>query len=157
MKAPSFAGFEPASEAASRAKRMNTRADTIHEKLLRSCLWQLGLRFRKNLKNLPGEPDIVFAGPHVVVFCDGDFWHGRNWRRLSSQLKKRANADYWRQKIRSNMIRDRRTTDLLTASGWYVIRLWEGDIRANPASAALLVEKVVLSRRTAPASVACAS
>ena len=82
MKAPSFAGFEPASEAASRAKRMNTHADTIHEKLLRSCLWQRGLGFRKNLKSLPGKPDIVFAGPHVVVFCDGDFWHGRDWRRL---------------------------------------------------------------------------
>ena len=62
----------------------------------------------------------------------------------SSQLKKRANADYWRQKIRSNMIRDRRTTDLLTASGWHVSRLWEGHIRANPEGAALLVEKVSL-------------
>src|SRR5713101_3726164 len=113
MRSPSFTGLTPASHAASLAKRMNRSADTIHEKLLRSTLWRRGLRFRKNLKDLPGKPDIVFTGSRVVVFCDGDFWHGRHWRRLSSQLKKRANADYWRKKIRSNMIRDERTTGLL--------------------------------------------
>src|SRR5216117_1948111 len=118
MRAPSFAGLKPASNAASLAKRMNRSADTIHEKLLRGVLWRRGLRFRKNLKDLPGKPDIVFASARVVVFCDGDFWHGRNWHRLSSQLKKRANPDYWRQKIRSNMIRDERTTVLLNELGW---------------------------------------
>jgi len=157
MRAPSFAGLKPASRAASVAKRMNRSADAIHEKLLRSALWRRGLRFRKNLKNLPGKPDIVFAGARVVVFCDGDFWHGRNWRRLSLQLKKRANADYWRQKIRSNMIRDERTTGLLSELGWYVIRLWEGDIRANPESAALVVAETVTTRTTELLRRRCAS
>src|SRR5689334_15045680 len=98
MKAPSFSGLKPASQAASLAKRMNHRSDTVHERLLRSALWRRGLRFRKNLSNLPGKPDIVFVAARVAVFCDGDFWHGRNWRRLSSQLNRTANAAYWRQK-----------------------------------------------------------
>lgn len=157
MRAPSYDGLKPASNSASLAKRMNRCVDTKHEKLLRSALWRRGLRFRKNLKDLPGKPDIVFAGVRVVVFCDGDFWHGRNWRRLSLQLKKGANADYWRQKIRSNMIRDERTTKLLSELGWYVIRLWEGDIRENPEGAALVVEEAVTTRRTEFMGQQCAS
>ena len=147
MKAPSFAGLVPASPAASLAKRMNRSADTKHEVLLRSSLWRRGLRFRKNSADLPGKPDIVFVSARVVVFCDGDFWHARNWRRLSLQLRKRANPDYWREKIRTNRIRDRRTAALLTRLGWRVIRLWESDIHANPKNAAVVVERAVAGRR----------
>ena len=147
MKVPSFSGFKPASQAASLAKRMNRSADTAHEKLLRRTLWRRGLRFRKNLADLPGKPDIVFVGERVAVFCDGDFWHGRNWQRLSAQLQQRANAAYWCQKIRANMLRDRRTTRLLKEQDWCVIRLWEGDIKSDPERAALQVERVVLDRR----------
>lgn len=157
MKVPSFAGLKPASQAASLAKRMNRSADTIHEKLLRGALWRRGLRFRKNLADLPGKPDIVFLGLRLAVFCDGDFWHGRDWRRLSGQLQKRANAAYWCQKIRANMLRDRRTTRLLKKQGWSVIRLWESDIRKDPEGVALQVEGVVLGRRMPPKSEPCAS
>jgi DNA mismatch endonuclease (patch repair protein) len=157
MKAPSFAGLKPASQAASFAKRMNRRSDTMHERLLRSALWRRGLRFRKNFNNLPGKPDIVFTSARVAVFCDGDFWHGRNWRRLSSRLKRRANAAYWHQKIRSNMDRDRRTTGLLNELGWYVVRLWESEIRAGPETAAVEIEKVVLGRRAAIQGGSCGS
>lgn len=148
MKAPSFSGYKPASAAASAAKRKNHCTDTIPEKLLRSFLWRRGLRFRKNLKQLAGKPDIVFTATRVAVFCDGDFWHGRHWQRLSEELQSRANADYWIQKIRSNMVRDEHTTRLLTDMGWHVIRLWEGDIRANPMAAASLVENSVIIRKT---------
>jgi DNA mismatch endonuclease (patch repair protein) len=147
MKAPSFAGFKPASESASLAKRMNRSADTKHELLLRSELWRRGLRFQKNRADLPGKPDIVFPSVSVAVFCDGDFWHGRNWRRLSSQLRKRANPDYWCRKIQSNRERDKRTTASLKRLGWCVIRLWESDIHANPHNAAVLVERAVRAQR----------
>ncbi|MGH9432052.1 MAG: very short patch repair endonuclease [Terriglobia bacterium] len=147
MKAPSFIGLKPASQAASLAKRMNRSADTVHEKLLRRVLWHRGLRFRKNLSELPGKPDIVFTKARVAVFCDGDFWHGRRWHQLSKYLQKRANAVYWCQKIRANMLRDRRTTRVLRKQHWHVIRLWEGDIRADPERAALQVENALLGRR----------
>ena len=147
MKTPSFVGLKPGSRAASSAKRMNGSSDTRHEKLLRRTLWQHGFRFRKNVAKLPGRPDIVFVGPRLAVFCDGDFWHGRNWRKLSRQLRKGANAEYWCQKIRANMLRDRRTTRLLSAQGWSVLRFWETDIKADPKRAALQIEELLKKSR----------
>jgi DNA mismatch endonuclease (patch repair protein) len=143
MKAPSFKGLKPASAAASASKRQNRNSDTVHERLLRQLLWRRGLRFRKNLTQLPGKPDIVFTKARVVVFCDGDFWHGRNWRRLARQLQNRANADYWYKKIRSNMLRDRWTTQFLEKQGWYVVRIWEGDVLADSEQAAARIEMIV--------------
>lgn len=147
MKTPSYIGLKATSQAASLAKRMNRSADTMHERLLRSALWRRGLRFRKNLAGLPGKPDVVFARGRVAVFCDGDFWHGRRWHRLSKHLQKGANAGYWRRKIRANMLRDRQTTRLLKKQHWCVMRLWEGDIKADPERAATQVENVLLRRR----------
>src|SRR2546425_5950598 len=83
---PSFRGYKPSSEASSRAMRGNRKRDTKPEKLLRRQLWRLGLRFRKNVSSLPGQPDIVFPTEKIAVFCDGDFWHGRNWADLKSKL-----------------------------------------------------------------------
>ena len=148
MKSPSFDGLKPASGTSSYAKQMNRHTDTAHEKLLRRVLWHRGLRFRKNLATLPGKPDIVFAGTRVAVFCDGDFWHGRHWQRLSRQLRKGANAAYWCEKIRTNMLRDRRMTRLLERQSWCVIRLWESDIKADPERAALQIVKAISDRRT---------
>lgn len=147
MKTPSFAGLKPSSQASSAAKRQNRSTGTSHEKLLRQALWRLGLRFRKNLRALPGKPDIVFTKAHVAVFCDGDFWHGRNWRSLSKQLRNRANADYWCQKIRSNMLRDRYTTQLLESLGWCVVRTWEGDVLNDRGRIALQIKEIVRARR----------
>lgn len=145
-KVPSFTGLKPASAASSRAKRSNTRTDTQHELLLRRELWRLGLRFRKNVSSLPGKPDIVFPGARVIVFCDGDFWHGRNWKTLNPKLKQGTNASYWSAKIASNIERDARNTALLEEAGWHVIRLWETDIKNDPLSAAILIKKAIESR-----------
>jgi DNA mismatch endonuclease (patch repair protein) len=115
--------------------------------MLRSQLWRLGLRFRKNVKTLPGKPDIVFRSVRVVVFCDGDFWHGRYWKTLQLKLKRGTNASYWSAKIASNIYRDKRNTALLKKAGWHVIRLWETDIKRDPLAAATLVKKAVDARR----------
>ncbi len=123
---PSFIGFKPASEAASKAKRANRRKDTGHELLLRKTIWRLGLRYRKHVKSLPGRPDLVFSQARVVVFCDGDFWHGRNWRQLRRQLARRHNADYWLAKIARNRDRDRQNNRTLQRGGWRAVRLWDG-------------------------------
>ena len=146
-KTPSFSGLKPASELSSRIKRNNRRSDTQHELLLRREFSRMGLRFRKNVKTLPGEPDIVFSALRVVVFCDGDFWHGRNWRALKPKLDRGTNASYWSEKIVTNIKRDRRNTALLEKAGWYVIRLWETDIKRAPITAANLIKKVVDARR----------
>lgn len=143
---PSFTGLRPASEASSRAKRANRCQNTRAEVLLRSALWGMGLRFRKNLPELPGKPDIVFPRSRVVVFCDGDFWHGRNWRALRAKLKQGTNSDYWVRKIAANMARDQTTDEVLRANGWLVIRFWATDVLADPGRAASAVRRVLTSR-----------
>ncbi|MCX5814682.1 MAG: very short patch repair endonuclease [Proteobacteria bacterium] len=144
-KAPSFKHFRPASESSSLSKRRNRSLDTIHELLLRKELWKQGLRYRKNMEGLPGRPDIVFLGPRVAVFCDGDFWHGRNWEDLKLKLAKRANPEYWLAKIASNIERDKRTDLLLNKTGWHVVRLWETTIKQDPKAAASVVRGIVES------------
>ncbi len=145
-RAPSFTGLRPASEAASRAKRANGKTDTRPELLLRRSLWRLGLRYRKHAARLPGKPDIVFRTARVLVFCDGDFWHGRNWDCLKPQLERRHNASYWVAKIQRNIERDRANTERLKADGWAVVRLWETDITRNPHAAALRVKRLLARR-----------
>lgn len=143
---PSYKGFVPASEAASRAKRANRKKDTAHEILLRRALSRTGLRYRKHDSHLPGNPDLVFAPARVVVFCDGDFWHGRNWSHLKAQLQHRHNAAYWLAKICRNRKRDRHTSALLDAQGWTVLRLWETDIKKDPSAAAAAISATVKAR-----------
>lgn len=128
----SYHGFIPASPAASRAKAANTREGGRAESLLRSMLWRRGFRFTKHVRKLPGQPDIVFSSRRVVVFCDGDFWHGRHWSRLKPILAKRRNAAYWVAKISSNRTRDRRQRAALRAQGWTVFQCWELDVLARP-------------------------
>lgn len=142
-KAPSFAGLRPASPLSSRIKKANTSRNTRQEVALRSELSRLGLRFKKNATSLPGCPDIVFSRARLAVFCDGDFWHGRKWKSLRRKLTRGTNAAYWCAKISSNMRRDKKTTRLLSKSGWQVVRVWESDIRKDPRAVAMGLEKQV--------------
>lgn len=140
---PSYKGLKPASELASRIKRNNRCDNTKPEIILRSELWKRGLRYRTNVKDLPGKPDIVFSKYRVVIFCDGDFWHGRNWRTLKKKLETGNNAAYWIAKISTNMKRDKRNTILLEELGWRVIRVWEKDIKQNLSEIASRIETLV--------------
>jgi DNA mismatch endonuclease (patch repair protein) len=143
---PSYTGLRPASASSSAAKRANKRSDTKHELLLRKTLWQMGLRYRKQFRALPGVPDIAFLAARVAVFCDGDFWHGRDWTTLSEKLQDGTNAPYWLAKIKSNMERDLRITALLEDQGWVVLRFWETDIITKPMEIAEQVQQVVKTR-----------
>jgi DNA mismatch endonuclease, patch repair protein len=146
-KAPSFAGLRPASKLSSLVKQKNRSSDTVPELALRRELQRLGLRFRNNDKALPGKPDVVFRSACVAVFCDGDFWHGRNWTNLKGKLRKGANGTYWHAKIASNMRRDRRDSALLKKSGWRVIRFWETEIRRDAEGLAVQVMNIVRARK----------
>lgn len=142
-KAPSYKGLKPASELASRIKRNNRRDNTKPEIMLRSELWKKGLRYRANVKNLPGQPDIVFSKSRIVIFCDGNFWHGRSWRVLKKKLETGNNAAYWIAKISTNMKRDKRNTILLEEMGWHVIRIWEKDIKRNLSDVVNKIEDLI--------------
>lgn len=126
---PSYKGLRPASERASAAARGASRkTDTKCERLLRRKLWRAGYRFRKDYKDLPGRPDIVFIRARLAVFCDGDFWHGRDWERRKAKLESGTNASYWVAKIERNMQRDLCNTEALISAGWTVLRFWESQI-----------------------------
>ena len=99
--------------------------DTRPELILRKALWRKNHRYRVNYKMLPGRPDIVFTKYRVVVFCDGDFWHGHNWAlRGMSSLEEELDkySDYWKNKILRNIERDRENNQALLALGWTVLR-----------------------------------
>jgi hypothetical protein len=78
-----------------------------------------------------GRPDIVFRAARVVVFCDGDYWHGRDLDHRLAKLAAGHNAPHWVAKITSNVERDRRVTAALESEGWLVLRYWETDIKKS--------------------------
>ena len=147
-KVPRYSFFRASSHFASDVKRRNAARDTRPELVLRGELWKLGLRYRKHAA-LPGKPDLVFRAAKVVIFCDGDFWHGRNWPRRQALLGRGSNAAYWVAKIQSNVTRDRRTSRTLREQGWIVLRFWESDILKRPAAIAAKIQAVVLQRMRA--------
>jgi DNA mismatch endonuclease (patch repair protein) len=130
--APSYKEFRPSSEKASRTASKIKASDTKAETTLRSTLWRKGLRFRKNVRTLPGRPDVVFPRARLAVFCDGDFWHGRDWESRLEKLRRGSNSTYWVAKIKANMERDLRHNEALRQLGWQVLRLWEKDILGDP-------------------------
>jgi DNA mismatch endonuclease (patch repair protein) len=127
--------------------RRNRARDTKAELLLRGALWRRGLRYRLHARELPGTPDIVFKTPKVAVFCDGDYWHGRNWKQRKVKLAKGHNASYWLSKIESNRKRDRRIAKQLGKLGWTVVRVWETEVLRDVEAAVRRVEAALVRGR----------
>ncbi len=91
---------------------------------------------------------MLFPGAKVAVFCDGDFWHGRDWTQLRAKLATGSNASYWLAKIAGNIARDEGNNILLEQDGWLVIRLWETDVKHDIIRAASLIRQVVEEHRS---------
>jgi DNA mismatch endonuclease (patch repair protein) len=111
---------------------------TKPEKLLSSAMWCLGLRYRKQYKII-GKPDFVLLRAKIAIFCDGDFWHGNNWRLrgYSSQDQELSKySAYWVDKLKKNKARDNYVTSELKSMGWIVLRFWESDIKLSPEACA---------------------
>ncbi len=100
--------------------------DTGIERRVRSALHRQGLRFRKHVTTLPGKPDLVFPGRRIVVFIDGDFWHGYRFPAWEHTL-----APFWRKKIAETRLRDLRNFRRLRRDGWRVIRIWQHQIEQD--------------------------
>ena len=97
--------------------------DTKVEVKVRSILHRLGFRFRKNVKTLPGKPDIVLAKYQTVIFVNGCFWH-QHPGCAKSHLPK-SNVRFWREKLDRTTVRDLSNYLALQEAGWRVIKLWE--------------------------------
>lgn len=140
---PSFKGFQATSPAASHVGAGNRGTNTAPERLLRSAIWREGLRFRLDGADLPGKPDITLLRARIVIFCDGDFWHGKDWKSRRERLARGSNARYWVAKIRRNMERDRAVDRQLRKLGWTVIRLWESEVRNDSAQIAQRIARLI--------------
>lgn len=101
------------------------------ETLLGKTMWSLGLRYRKQY-GIEGTPDYVLVKTKTAVFCDGDFWHGRDFDERVEKGRFKSNKSYWLSKIPRNMERDKRVNRELRKMGWKVMRFWESDILEDP-------------------------
>jgi len=100
--------------------------DTKLEVRVRSELHKRGFRFQKHVKILPGKPDIVFNKSKVVVFIDGDFWHGYRFPSWEHKV-----SNFWKEKIAKNRKRDQNNFRKLRSMGWKVIRIWQHELEKD--------------------------
>lgn len=145
----SFKGLSSASAASSRAARGSSiKQNTRCEMKLRRELFSRGFRYRLHYAGLPGLPDVIFPKQKLVIFCDGDFWHGRELKERLEKLTQGHNANYWTAKISRNHERDLTNTKTLEAEGWTVLRFWESDILNSAGEVADRIERTLFERRS---------
>ena len=108
----------------------NKSKGTKIEVLLGKLLWNAGIRYHKNDKSIIGKPDFVIRGAKIAIFCDGEFWHGRNWDIRKYDHK--SNCEFWYSKIEHNIERDKEVNAELHKQGWKVFRFWETEITKEP-------------------------
>ncbi|HXU27937.1 MAG TPA: very short patch repair endonuclease [Bacteroidia bacterium] len=128
IKAKSLPGFYTTKERSVLMAKIKSK-ETKAEIMFRKALWVKGIRYRKHLRKLPGNPDIVINKLKIVIFIDGEFWHGHDWEIKKTKIK--ANRAYWLPKIERNMQRDKENTEKLELMGYKVFRFWEHEIKKN--------------------------
>ena len=121
--------------------------NTNIEVALRKELWRQGYRYRKNVKTLPGKPDIVFTKYKLAIFCDSEFFHGKDWEVLKAKLEKGKNPDYWVRKIERNIQRDEEKDKQLNFMGWTVIHFWGKDILKNTEQCIKVIEETIFDQK----------
>lgn len=120
--------------------------DTEIEKTLRSELHRRGFRFKKNVRSLPGTPDIVMPKYQCVIFVHGCFWHHhKNCKRSKLPATRRV---FWREKIKTNARRDRTQITRLRSQGWRVFVIWECQLRRE-AKQPKVIESLILKIKSA--------
>jgi len=123
--------------------------DTSIEVTLRKALWSKGYRYRKNYKRLPGRPDIALTKYKIAIFCDSEFFHGKDWDALRKKLESGKNPDYWIPKIERNIERDGEKDRLLQAEGWTVLHFWGKDILKNTDECVEIIEETIFDLKMA--------
>lgn len=118
------------SDATARSMRSNRSVDTVPERLLRKHLWKRGIRgYRKNVRMLPGAPDLVFGRRRKCIFVHGCFWHGCTACR--KQWLPKTNRAYWKAKLDYNKKRDAVNEKRLRDLGYDVLIVWECEVRRD--------------------------
>lgn len=114
------------------------------EKTLGRAIWKKGFRYRKNVKSIFGKPDFVFRKYKIVIFCDSEFWHGKDWETKKYEIK--SNQDFWYKKIERNILRDIEVNKKLKIDGWTVLRFWGKEIMNNTSYCVEKIEQEILKK-----------
>ena len=127
-----------------RKNMQNIRSkDTGIELILRRKLWEKGYRYRKNYDKLPGKPDIVLTKYKIAIFCDGEFFHGKDWEVQKPKVEQGNSGEFWISKISRNVQRDDEVNKKLLYLGWTVIRFWGDEIKKRPDECIRVVEETI--------------
>lgn len=130
-------------------RRKNMQAvkssNTKIEQVLARMLWNYGFRYRKCDKTVFGKPDFVFKKEKVAIFCDGEFWHGKDWEVRKDDHK--SNKEFWFAKIERNIERDKEVNTVLQEQGWAVIRFWETQIKQRPEECINKIKSVMAEKK----------
>ncbi len=133
-------------EATAKTMRANRSKDTKPELALRRALWAAGLRgYRKNVRRLPGTPDVVYGRAKLAVFLHGCYWH--QCPRCTRNRVPKTNAAYWEAKFAGNVARDARQHAELVTAGWQVLVVWECELKADLQAIVNRVRDGLLSAR----------
>jgi len=99
------------------------------EDLLAKTIFQAGVRYRRNVRDVFGCPDICIKKYKIAVFCDSEFWHGKDWEKRKFDFK--TNQEFWIPKIERNIQRDCEVNQKLSENNWIVLRFWGKDINKD--------------------------
>lgn len=106
-------------------RNKNTRIEVR----LSKALFALGFRYRRNDKTVVGKPDIAFKRLKIAIFCDSEYFHGKDWEKEKHRIK--TNTEFWHKKIEQNMLRDQQVNAELLKNNWKVLRFWGKEIEKN--------------------------
>lgn len=126
-------------------KRIKSKGSKI-ETLLGKALWKKGVRYRKNDKSVYGKPDFTIKKYKIAIFCDSEFWHGKDWVDKKHEIK--SNVDFWHKKIERNIARDKEVNEFLQNNNWTVIRFWGKEIIKGTEKCVLTVERYINDRES---------
>jgi DNA mismatch endonuclease (patch repair protein) len=142
-EAQGFYTTEQRSKMMSKIRGKNTKP----EKIFRKALWAEGLRYRISGSGLIGKPDVVIKKYRLVIFIDGEFWHGYKWEEKKKKIK--SNKAFWIPKIERNMQRDLEVNKKLGEIGYCVFRFWDFQIKNDLEECIEIITKYIKGEKMA--------
>ena len=115
------------------------------EIILAKALWKKGYRYRKNDKTVFGKPDLTIKKHKIAIFCDSEFWHGKDWEIRKKDHK--TNKDFWYKKIERNIARDKEVNAELLKTGWTILRFWGKEIEKDLVNCVNKIEEEISNAR----------
>ncbi len=116
------------------------------EVLLGKALWARGIRYRKNNKTIFGKPDFAIKKYKIAIFCDSEYFHGKDWE--TNKLRIKTNTNFWHRKIEQNIKRDELVNRTLREEGWSIIRFWGEEIKKDIDNCIIKIERILQEKKS---------